>query len=291
MVLPGRRSVRMRTAVAFLAFLSVSCSSFAESIAVSEVGVEGRLETTQSAPRGAVLILHGFNDDLDGVGGLQKQQAEALSQLGIVSLRINFRGEGQRNAYRVTSTVTSRLEDTRAAFQYMDKKYPGVPKGVLGWSLGGMTAMLIAGQEPDWFKTMVVWSAAGSGAGLLVSTSDATYNQAARSAIENGEAQWQSWTTMTLTDKFLLSFVGVDVRDNLTRYAGEFLSVRGTDDYLPALESQWLALLPNDRKMALSIGGADHIFNVLGPSDSQAQSVLEATTNWFDMSFAEKLAN
>ena len=287
MVLFNRISSGLWACGALLTLTFIAFSSYGNAIDVNEAGVEGRLETTQAPLRGAVLILHGFNDDLDGVAGLQKQQAQALAELGIVSLRINFRGEGQRNAYRVTSTVTSRLEDTRAAYQYLNRTYPDLPKGVLGWSLGGMTAMLIAGQEPDWFQTMVLWSAAGSGAGLLVSTSDASYNNAARSAIETGEAQWQSWTKMTLTDKFLLSFVGVDVQDNLGRYPGELLSIRGTDDYLPALESQWLALLTNDRKMALSIGGADHIFNVLGPNASHAESVIEATSNWFDRSFSQ----
>jgi pimeloyl-ACP methyl ester carboxylesterase len=253
----------------------------AESITVDENGVEGVWELPVTEANALVLILHGFNDDLNGVGDLQQHLAAELAHQGIASLRINFRGEGLRHNYRVTSTVTSRLEDTSKAYKLMQSQFPGKPMGVMGWSLGGMTAMLSAGAHPDWYQSMVLWSAAGNGMGLLHSATDPAFNLAARQAIAKGEAQWQSWTTMTLTAEFLSSFIGVDVADSLGNYPGSFLSIRGSDDYLPAMAPVWLPLLKNDDRAVHIIGGADHIFNALEPQTPYGQTAIRLTTAWF----------
>lgn len=254
---------------------------FAESIDVKEDGVEGVWEFPATEVSALVLILHGFNDDLNGVGGLQQGLAESLAGQGIASLRINFRGEGARHNYRVTSTVSSRVEDTAKAYQWMREQYPDKPLGVMGWSMGAMSAMLSAGAHPQWYQSMVLWSAAGNGLSLLHSATDPAFNLAARQAIAHGEATWQSWTPMVLTDKFLTSFIGVDVVDSLGNYPGSFLSIRGSDDYLPAMASVWLPLLKNSDAAAHVIGGADHIFNVLGPGAHQGDAAIRLTTQWF----------
>jgi pimeloyl-ACP methyl ester carboxylesterase len=253
----------------------------AESIALDKAGIEGVWELPATEASAMVLILHGFNDDLNGVGGLQQNLATELALQGIASLRINFRGEGSRHNYRVTSTVTSRLEDTAKAYQWMQSQFPGKPLGVLGWSLGGMTAMLSGGAHPDWFQSMVLWSAAGNGLGLLHSSADPAFNLAARQAIAHGEAEWQSWTLMTLTAEFLTSFIGVDVVDSLGNYPGSFLSIRGSEDYLPAMESTWLPLLKNSDRAAHVIGGADHIFNILDAETQYGDTAIRLTTAWF----------
>lgn len=242
-------------------------------------GVDGTLHLPDAVPpQAAVLILHGFNDDRDGVGDLQKRLAAELGARGIASLRFDFSGEGERAAYVVTSTFESRVAEAEQAFGALRRELPDLPRGVQGWSLGGLTAMTIASAHPDWFASMVLWSAAGS----MGSGGSAAYNAAVRAAMRDGSAVYSDWTDITLTRDFLVSYVGVDASLALGEYPGSFLTIRGDGDFLPPLDRAWLARLPTTDKAFLLVGGADHIFGVLGPDASIGERVVQASADWFE---------
>ncbi len=251
-----------------------------EAISVTPV-VPGKLVTPDGMSRDeiskAVLILHGYQDHMDGAGNLQAQLAAAMGEAGIASVRFNFSGEGERNGYVVTSTYDSRVNEASAAFQYLKAKFPNATYGVQGWSLGGLTSMAIAGKNPDWFASMVLWSAA-QGRG---DSTDPVYNELVRQAIREGRAVHKSWADMTLTREHLVSFVGVNVSLGLPNYQGSFLTIRGDKDFLPSHDRHWLELVPTTDKSFVLIGGADHIFNVLGPGANQAERVIDETVRWF----------
>lgn len=266
--------------------LTLGLSAYAENYTEDDVAVTPNVAGKLVTPTGpthkkvdrAVLILHGWQDHMDGAGNLQAKLAAALGNRGMASLRINFRGEGERNDYVVTSTYQSRVDDASAAFQYLRLRFPDARFGVQGWSLGGLTSMAIAGRHPDWFESMVLWSAAER----MRLNSDPTYNEAARRAITEGRAAYKTWADMTLTREFLSSYIGVNVSLGLPGYPGAFLSIRGDKDFLPSHDRRWLELLPTQDKSFLLIGGADHIFNVFDPASPHSRRVMEATVDWFD---------
>ena len=251
-----------------------------ESIVSFGEGVSGKLlvPDVEKVDR-AVLLLHGWNGSMDEVGDLFADQARALAERGIASLRFDFTGEGERENFVVTSTLASRVGESEAAYEFLKQQVPQARYGVLGFSLGGLTAMAVAGAHPDWFASMVLWSAAEE----MRLSGDAAYNEVIRQALDEGRAVYRTWSDITVTREFVLSFVGVNTRSQLSAYPGALLAIRGDKDYLARHDPQWLELAPTQDKAFYLIGGADHIFNVLEtPKSSYGARAISATTAWFD---------
>ncbi|HIL82990.1 MAG: alpha/beta fold hydrolase [bacterium] len=261
-------------------FLSLSNTLLAEATPVKlQIGVEGILNTPAGPIKRSVLLLHGWNADMNEVGNLYADLAGRLAERGIASFRISFSGEGTRTGYVVNSTFDSRVGEAEAALQFMQEKFPKALLGVQGYSLGGLTAMGLVGRYPDTFKTMVLWAAAAE----MRTNGEAAYDAAVRKAMKEGSAVYKGWTDITLTREFISGFVGVNVESNLALYTGALLTIRGDQDFLPGRDAQWLKLAPTDDKAFILMGGADHIFHVLDDSKpGYSERLLRFTTNWFD---------
>ena len=259
-------------------FLSSTLLAKTERINLA-VGVEGVLETPENSPNRAVLMLHGWNADMNEVGNLYFDLAKQLSGRGVASFRISFSGEGSRTNYVVSSTFDSRVREAEAALNYLREKFPNASLGIQGYSLGGLTAMGLVGRYPDTFKTMVLWAAAAE----MRINGDAGYDAAVRKAMKEGRATYKDWTDITLTREFISGFVGVNVEKNLTRFTGALLTIRGDQDFLPRRDPDWLSLAPTNDKEFILMGGADHIFHVLDKGKSgYSLRLLQSTTSWFD---------
>jgi uncharacterized protein len=232
----------------------------------------------------AVVLLHGFADDMDGPADLCRHLAEALTARGIATLRINFRGEGDKRRTDIESTRGSRLEDAAAAYAWLQARAGVDVKrvGVLGFSLGGGTAIETAGVHPEWFRSLALWSSVGGDfyAAMTAGEMGALAREAA--AKGQGSLEIKGWKTVTVRDAFFESFRGVDLDALLARYPGAFLSVRGSEDHLPAHEAAFLRAASGEPREALLIGGADHIFRVFEPEKGYATRATAATVAWFE---------
>ena len=269
--------------------VSVLATTVAASPIESEVEVAPGVPGTFAAPPGegaagspvgnVVVLLHGWTGNRDDAGGLFKDLAARLADQGTASLRIDFRGEGERNGHRLTSTFATRIADAEAALAFARKRYPSAKLGVVGFSLGGAAALAVVGRQPDAVKSLVLWSTAGDIAVDFFTTED--MKPAVRQAMEKGEAPYQSWAPMTLTREHLTGFLGYDLFGPLSAYHGALLGIRGTDDFLPRYEDRILAAAGAAPEEAVVIGGADHIYNVLDPKTSRAERLLTLTARWF----------
>ena len=240
-----------------------------------------------------VLLLHGFADDMDGAGDLTKRLAGELAAHGIASLRINFRGEGDKKRTNIESTLATRLADVEEAYGAMVEK-PGLDMlrvGVCGWSLGATTAIEYGAQHTERFKTMALWSSP-SGDMFAMWQSNPTAQAALRDGVATEDVP--GWKKITTKREFYESFRGVNSDKSLAKYPGAFLTIRGSNDMLTQHDADFMKILaarsasmfdakePRPPAEAVLIGGADHIFNVFTPGAAEPARVIELTVAWFE---------
>jgi hypothetical protein len=121
-----------------------------------------------------------------------------------------------------------------------------------------------------------------------------TANPTAQAALRDGEATEDipGWKKITTKREFYESFRGVDLDKSLAKYPGAFLAVRGSGDFLPQHEAEFIKIAAGRMAAAgpevkvgpaeaVIIAGADHIFHVFEGEKGQAARVIEVTVAWF----------
>src|SRR6202008_1252523 len=126
---------------------------------------------------------------------------------------------------------------------------------VLGWSLGATTALVVGGQHPAWFRSMVLWSTP-SGEQFAAMSASPAGQKALREGIASEVVP--GWKTIVTKREFYDSFRGVDLDQSLASCPGAFLTIRGSRDFLPQRDAELLKIAPGKRKEAALIGDADH---------------------------------
>lgn len=238
------------------------------------------LPATKSSARGMVIMIHGWSGQKDEVGDLFKRQAKALAERNIASLRMNIRGESEREAtnYRLTSTFVSRVQDAQAGVDWAIEHYGLLPIGLLGFSYGGATAMELISQKPAQYQSLVLWSSILNPNELFIGQPAAPFRQ----ALETGEAALQDWTTLLITRAHILGMIGFDPMRGLPQYRGALLSLRGSEDSVPQHDPDILKQAGGAQLEYRILQGADHIFNAFDPTKDYGDRIIKQTAAWFE---------
>jgi len=99
-----------------------------------------------ATPNAAVILCHGMesNKESEKLVALGRQ----LSDRGILTLRFDFAGSGESEGKFEEITYSGEVKDLRAAFDFILKYRPN-KIGILGSSMGGTVALLLAAQEKN----------------------------------------------------------------------------------------------------------------------------------------------
>lgn len=122
-------------------------------------GVVHRPKTEMPCP--AVLMCHGFAGHKIGKNKLYVLLSEKLAELGIASLRFDFRGSGDSEGDFIDMTIGGEVSDAVQALDYLIQE-SGIDSsslGIFGRSLGGIVAILTA-EQTQAFKGIAIWASA-----------------------------------------------------------------------------------------------------------------------------------
>ena len=240
----------------------------------------GNIAKESPTPKAAVLMIHGWASQMNEVGDMYLRLAEQLAEQGYASLRINIRGESEREKtnFKMNSTFGSRIADAQAGLNFLREQYPDTPIAVVGFSLGGATAMALTGNNPDEISSLVLWSSAGDPAEMLGSMPA----DVVKEILNKGEAKVQEWVELTITRQHLLGMLGYDIFTPLEKYQGALLSIRGTDDFVTPQESKIFASANASPEESHLISGADHIYHSLAPDSPYVARVITHTVRWLN---------
>ncbi|MEM0911370.1 MAG: alpha/beta fold hydrolase [Pseudomonadota bacterium] len=260
-------------------FFSSNSLALEERILLKNNVIATHYKTTH-APKAAVLMIHGWAGQMDEVGDMYKRLAKTLADRNIASLRVNIRGESEQaeSGYTLTSTFSSRVEDAFTGFEFLQMQYPENPLGVVGFSLGGSTAIALVGKKAKDIDSLVLWSSAGNPSEVV----NNLLTPAQRDhVLQYGKVILNEWVDLTVTKKHYEGFFVSDIFPAFDEYTGALLTIRGTEDYLQDIDKMILSRASDALEEARYISGADHIFNVFDPNTSYDQRVLEQTVQWF----------
>ncbi|MEJ5188057.1 MAG: alpha/beta hydrolase [Breznakiellaceae bacterium] len=109
-----------------------------------------------------VIFIHGFMADKCEHYFSFVETARELEKSGIASLRFDCMGSGESDGYFEDMSVETEIKDSIAAINFVEKlEFVDQNKiGLLGMSLGGLVASLVAGRTEKRIKSLCLWAPA-----------------------------------------------------------------------------------------------------------------------------------
>ena len=229
----------------------------------------------------AVLLLHGFGSSKDEVGNMYKDLAAKLGDAGIGSLRIDFQGFGKSDGDTGSTTIDGQAGDALNAVEWLNEQSWVDPEriGVLGFSLGGGIATVIASEHPEIFKSLATWSSVGD---FNADFSGGEYDAARALAAEHGVVGMDlGFRTIVLRNAFFESMGNYNLRELIASYPGAYYTIAGDQDFSAAYAQEFADSSAADPSRAWIVPGGDHIYQIFSGDPSMSQSVIDSTVEWF----------
>ncbi len=239
-------------------------------------GAKGTLLLASDRKSPFVIMYHGYASSKDEVGNMFRDTADALSERGISSLRIGYRGWDSPEYSETFLTLHTVMEDALEALEYVQALPASDTKkiGLLGFSMGGGVVQYVSGTRPKEIASAATWFSSIEYTSLLNSQDRAAALRDGQVTVDLG------WRTITHSREFVKSLTAYNTLETSRAYKKRpLLIVDGTEDYLFSNTAVLKTIHP--RAEVYEVKRADHIYNVLSGDSLLADTVIAKTAQWF----------
>lgn len=206
-----------------------------------------------------VILFHGFTGDKLGPHRIFLKLARRLTASGLAAIRFDFSGSGESDGNFEEMTLSSEVFEAREILKFVSylPTTDAERIGLMGLSMGGAVASILAGENPSTIKALVLWSAAGIDtiAGIYRDNED-------KGQFLRNEQEQIDIGGLWLNENFHADLANWDTYEALKAYQGPALILQGTGDEVvpPTTAEQYQAAL-GGRASLIYIPEADHTFN------------------------------
>ncbi|MCR2821825.1 alpha/beta hydrolase [Lederbergia panacisoli] len=219
----------------------------------------------------AVILFHGFTGNKLEPHRLFLKISRALEKQGFASFRFDFLGSGESDGDFEDMTVTKEFEEAGTIFEYV-KSHPKIDENriiLLGLSMGGLVASLLAGELNNELEKLVLLAPAGTMDQIVEPMEANVPYIASHDAYDHGG---------NLVGKaFGEDLKTLNVWARAAKYEGKVLLIHGTkDDAVPYEVSKlYIEHCYGDQATLHTIEDGDHTFNSYQWENEVIDSILD----------------
>jgi dienelactone hydrolase len=244
---------------------------------------------TESQRYPLVVMAHGHGGSRHEGGGYQLA-AESLAKAGIASIRMDFPGCGDSSESFTENNLSNMLLDLQAGRSFAEAR-PEIDSnrvGVLGYSMGGRLAVLLADIDPT-YKVMAAWTPAVADDSRKELTSlggSEYYDSLKQKALETGVAEYTTrWgTTLQLGYRWFIDLEESNPLGSIAKFEGPLLVLYGDEDDVvpPATSEAAIAAATSSSEVIRHvIPTANHALGFYTNRPEVAAEVVSTTVEFF----------
>jgi uncharacterized protein len=239
--------------------------------------LRGMLHRPEGSPINApmVLIFHGYTGNKMEPHFIFVKLSRLLEKNGIASVRFDFGGSGESDGDFVDMTLSNELEDAKAVLSFVKTLDFVNPEqiGIVGLSMGGVVASMLAGDCREDIGALCLWAPAGNMKDIpLAGKSEGEITEFYKKGfIDVGG--------LAVGVGFVEELSKFDFLKKAARYDKRVLLLHGSKDTtVPLNVSQQFIKIYGARVTFHTIDGGDHTFNNL----AWEKKVLDYSVQFFN---------
>ncbi|MCJ7842370.1 alpha/beta hydrolase [Lederbergia sp. NSJ-179] len=205
----------------------------------------------------AVILFHGFTGNKLEPHRLFLKISRALEEQGFASFRFDFLGSGESDGDFEDMTISKETDEAETIFNYV-KTHPKVNEDriiILGLSMGGLVASLLAGKLQNQVERLILMAPAGTIGISIERMREFTPYIESHDAYDHGGN--------LVGSAFGDDVKTIDVWKRASAYKGKVLLIHGTKDQAVPYEvsNLYIEKCYGDQATLHTIHDGDHTFN------------------------------